>query len=134
MNENDNAKNETELETEKEFSRPLGEVVKKAREKLKLTQGQVAEQTQIDQRTILNIENCRGNPKMESLYRLVRFYGIDPREFFYPEMQQDNPVREQLQLLVASCTEAEAAALIPILRDVLDALRNCSIELDDKVE
>ncbi len=134
MNENDNAKNETELETEKEFSRPLGEVVKKAREKLKLTQGQVAYQTQIDQRTILNIENCRGNPEMESLYPLIRFYGIDPREIFYPETHQDSPVREKLRLLLESCTEAEAAALIPILRAVLAALRGKRTELDGNIE
>jgi len=134
MSEIETAKNEPELETEKDFSRALGEIVKKAREEMKLTQGQVACKTQIDQRTILNIENGRGNPKLESLYPLIRFFAIDPTEVFYPEKLQDSSVRKKLRYLVETCTEAEAATLIPILRTVLDALRNHSVKLDEKVE
>ena len=50
-----------------EFSRPLSDAVKKARSGFGLTQGQLAEKINIDQRTILNIENCKGNPKMKVL-------------------------------------------------------------------
>ena len=49
-----------------EYSRPLGDAVKRAREKMGFTQNEVAEKADIDVRTVLNIENYRGNPKMEA--------------------------------------------------------------------
>ncbi len=110
------------MKEEREFSRPLGDVAKRRRKELGLTQDQVSDQTGIDHRTILNIENYYGNPKMESLYTLVRFYPIDPREIFFPEMALETPVRENLRLLIETCTEEEAELLIPILRSILEAL------------
>lgn len=74
-----------------EYSRPLGDAVKRARGKLNLTQNEVADLLNIDARTILNIENYRGNPKMEILYPLVRTLKLDTREIFNPEMQRDTP-------------------------------------------
>ena len=46
------------------YSRPLGDAVKRARAELGFTQNQVAEAADIDVRTVLNIENYKGNPKM----------------------------------------------------------------------
>lgn len=106
-----------------EFARPLGEAVKLARSKSGFTQGYVSEKTDVDIRTILNIENGNGNPTLEKLYSLVRFYGIDPRPFFYPELAQDTSSREPLRLLLETCTEKEAEMITPIIRAILDALR-----------
>ncbi len=69
-----------------EYSRPLGDAVKRAREKMGFTQNEVAEKADIDVRTVLNIENYRGNPKMEVLYPLIRILLIDAREIFNSEM------------------------------------------------
>ena len=55
-----------------EFSQPLGDAVKKARGELGLTQNQVADQIDVDVRTVMNIENYKGNPKMEILFPLIR--------------------------------------------------------------
>ena len=65
-----------------EYSRPLGDAVKRARGRLDLTQNEVANAADIDVRTILNIENYKGNPKMEVLFPLVRALKIDAREIF----------------------------------------------------
>ena len=46
-----------------EYSRSLGDVIKRARGKLGLTQNEVADAADIDVRTVLNIENYKGNPK-----------------------------------------------------------------------
>lgn len=105
------------------FARPLGEAAKQARETAGYTQSYVAEKTDVDIRTILNIENFNGNPTLEKLHSLVRFYGIDPRLFFYPEAAQETPARASLRLLLETCTEQEAEALTPIIRAILDALR-----------
>ena len=40
-----------------EYSRPLGDAIKRARGKLGLTQSEVADKSDIDVRTVLNIEN-----------------------------------------------------------------------------
>ena len=55
-----------------EYSRSLADAVKRARAELGLTQNQVANIAEIDERTVLNIENYKGNPKLEVLYPLVR--------------------------------------------------------------
>jgi DNA-binding XRE family transcriptional regulator len=60
-----------------EYSRPLGDAVKRARTELSLTQNEVADAADVDVRTVLNIENYKGNPKMEVLFPLVRALKID---------------------------------------------------------
>ena len=107
-----------------DYSHPLGDAVRRARMKLDLTQSEVAESIDVDVRTVLNIENCKGNPKMEVLYPLVRVLKIDAKEIFYPEMQREGPAISQLRLLIEDCSEEEAAAMIPVLKSVLAALRD----------
>ena len=109
-----------------EYSRPLGDAIKRARGKLGLTQSEVADKSDIDVRTVLNIENYKWNPKMEVLYPLVRALGIDAREIFNPEMQRETVALRQLRLLIEECSEEEAAAIIPIFKSVLTALRDQS--------
>lgn len=106
-----------------EYTHTLGDVVKRARGKSGLTQSEVADAANIDVRTVLNIENYKGNPKMEVLYPLVRVLKIDAREIFNPEMQRESPALCQLRLLVEDCNEEEAAAIIPIFNSVLSVLR-----------
>ena len=107
-----------------EYARILGDVVKVAREKTGLTQAEVAASIDRDTRTVLNIENYKGNPKLEVLYPLIRALKIDAREIFNPEMQLDSPALRQLRLLVNECSEEEAAAIIPVFQAVLTALRD----------
>ena len=109
-----------------EYSRPLGDVIKRARGKLGLTQNEVADAADIDVRTVLNIENYKGNPKMEVLYPLVRVLKIDAREIFNPEISRESPALRQLRLLIEDCSEEEAAAIIPVFQSVLTALRDQS--------
>ena len=55
-----------------EFAYTLGNVVKQARLGQKMTQLEVAERIQADERTILNIEHYKGNPKLEILWPLLQ--------------------------------------------------------------
>lgn len=107
-----------------EYSQPLGDAVKKARHRLGLTQVEVADAADIDDRTILNIENYKGNPKMEILYPLIRALKIDTNEIFYPESKQSTPALYQLRLLIEECSEQEAEALIPAFSAILSVLRS----------
>ena len=106
------------------YSRPLGDAVKRARGKLDLTQSEVADLADIDVRTVLNIENYKGNPKMEVLYPLIRALKIDAREIFNPEIRRESPALRQLRVLIEECSEEEAAAIIPVFESVLTALRD----------
>lgn len=112
-----------------DYSRPLGDTVKQARTRLKLTQCEVAELIDVDSRTILNIENYKGNPKMEVLYPLVRTLKIDAREIFTPEILRDSPSLRQLRILIEDCNEQEAATIIPAVQAILEVLRSKSANL-----
>ena len=106
-----------------DYAHTLGDAVKRARGKSGLTQSEVAVAADVDVRTVLNIENYKGNPKMEVLYPLIRALKIDAREIFNPEMQRDTPALRQLRLLIEDCSEEEAASIIPIFNSVLSVLR-----------
>ena len=106
-----------------DYAHTLGDAVKRARGKSGLTQSEVADAANVDVRTVLNIENYKGNPKMEVLYPLIRVLKIDVKEVFYPEIQRESPALRQLRLLIEECTEDEAASIIPIFNSVLSVLR-----------
>lgn len=108
----------------RDFSLSLGDELKRTREKLKLSQREVANAVGIDTRTVLDIENYRGNPKLEVLYPLVRTTNMDPRAIFFPELLRDSPRLSELRLLVEKCSEEEAVVMIEVFKTVLNAIRN----------
>ena len=111
-------------------TKSLGNAVKQARDNLGHTQARVAELADIDVRTVLNIENFKGNPKFEVLYPLIRALHIDAQTVFYPAEQDDNqtPLKSQLQVLIGQCSEEEARVLIPVIESLLSALRGSTNE------
>lgn len=109
-----------------EYVQSLGDSVKHARIRAGMTQKEVADAIHIDDRTVLNIENYKGNPKMEILFPLIRLLHIDPNEIFYPETCHGSSELHELLLLTESCTALEATALIPIIKSVLAVLRSDS--------
>ncbi len=107
-----------------DYSRSLGDAVKRARGDLGLTQQEVADAADIDVRTVLNIENYKGNPKLEVLYPLIRVLKLDAKEIFYPELQRESPALRQLRFLVEECSEEDAETMIPVFQAVLNALHS----------
>lgn len=101
----------------------LGNVIKSRRTELGLTQGELAERINVDPRTILNIENQKGNPKMEVLFPLIRELKIDPTAIFYPEIYRDSEALTKLQMTLSQCSNEEIRSLIPICEAVLSVLR-----------
>lgn len=107
-----------------DFSKPLGDAVKKARHDAGFTQKELSVLLDMDYRTLQNIETYKGNPGMEKLYPLIRLLKIDPQEIFYPDSFQKSPALTRLRLAVSDCSDAEADILIPIILATLSALRN----------
>lgn len=107
-----------------EYSKALGDCVKRARGNLKLPQSEVAAKAELEVRTVLNIENYRGNPKFNALCSIIRVLNLDTREIFYPEMQRESVSLNYLQQIIGNCSDEEAETLIPIVTSVLAALRD----------
>lgn len=107
-----------------EYSRSLGDAVKKARKQQGLTKKQLADMISVDERTITNIEMYKSNTTIAVLYPLLRSLRIDPREIFSPEMEKESALRYQLELLLDDCTEKEASTLLSICDAVLKAMRS----------
>ena len=105
-----------------EYSRVLGDTVKRARLSLKLTQKRVAEQINVDERTIMNIEKGTSNPTLDVLYPLFQVLKIDSREIFNAKMPRESEAQYQLCLIAGDCTEEEAALLIPVVESIKNAL------------
>jgi DNA-binding XRE family transcriptional regulator len=107
-----------------EYSRPLGDAVRTARIQHGYTQKQLADELDVDERTIISIENYRSNTTIEILYPLLRLLEIDARKIFSPELEQESQVIYRFQLLIKSCTEEEATTLLSVCDAVLAVLRN----------
>lgn len=58
----------------------LGRVVRIARKRKRITQDYLAEKVGVQPRTILEIENGRGNPRFENLFVMVRLLDIAPND------------------------------------------------------
>ena len=101
----------------------LADAVREARTKLGLSQEQLAEILAFDSRTILNIENGRGNPKFENLCALIRYLNLTDNKIFYPDRKEPRPNHERLLALLDDCTEHESEELIPAVRYLLNLMR-----------
>jgi transcriptional regulator with XRE-family HTH domain len=109
-----------------DFTKPLADSIRQARANLGLTQEQVAELANTDPMNIMKMENTNrnANPELATLYPVIRALNIDPQEIFYPEISRDNPRIRLLQQLISDCSDAEADALIPIIRELIQFMRS----------
>ncbi len=110
-----------------DYANILGAGVKQARLDLKLSQFEVADQINADDRTILNIEHCKGNPKLEILWPLIRALKIDANTIFYPETQNRTSTQFQMQQFISQCSETEVKLLLNISQTIINTLRNRQI-------
>lgn len=115
------------------YAEILGDIVKKARLELKLTQSAVADQVDVDVRTVMHIENHKGNPKMEVLFPLIRALKIDPSTIFYPEMEHNSSGVGRMNQLLSKCSDEEVEALLVVCETVLSAIRSTNAKtIEDK--
>ena len=103
-----------------EYKRILGDRVREERKKRHLTQVQLAHLVHSNKRTILEIENYRGNPKLETLFELLTFLEIDPYIVFFPESLDRSEGLKQLELLLHTCPEEQIKMLVPICKSIID--------------
>jgi len=69
-----------------------------------------------------------GNPKLETLYPLIRILNVDANTIFYSAPRTETPKLDRLMRLVSTCTEYEAHELIRIVNDILNIMRHSENE------
>lgn len=94
-----------------------------------MTQNVVADRVDVDVRTVMNIENHKGNPKLEVLFPLIRELKIDPSTIFYPEMAHNRVGIEHMNQLLSKCSDEEVEALLVVCETVLSAIRSTNAKM-----
>ena len=100
----------------------LGYSVRNSRTQLGLTQGDAAERAGLNIKTVLNIENFKGNPKFESVHPLIRALNIDSNTIFYPEIYDNDGTIHEMQVLMSQCSEQERRLLLHVCKAVLSGI------------
>lgn len=101
----------------KEGMEALSEAVCFYRKQEGLSQDRLAEQLNFSKRTINSIEAATGNPKMDTLFPLIRELHIDANRVFYPEIHQGESALSEF-----TYTEDEIRDLYVIYKTVLSTL------------
>ena len=102
----------------------LAKAVRDARLERGLSQEKLAELLGFDTRTILNIEAGRGNPKYDKLYPLITYLKIPADLIFYPDTSDPKPELQKLLTLSKTCSEEEAATLLPAVQYLLTLMQD----------
>ena len=74
-------------------------------------------------RTVTSIETETGNPKLDTLYRLIRELHIDANQVFYPELHQSESAISEFTYFLSTCSNDEIRDLYIICKSVLSTLR-----------
>ena len=101
----------------------LAKAVRGARNQLGWTQEKLAEEADIDVRTVIKIEQGKGNPMFNSLYSLIRALSLDSRQLFCHEQFSSAPTAAHLQEFVSTLSEDEAQKVMSIVQIVVSAMR-----------
>ncbi len=98
----------------------FGQLVKEKRIKLGLSQARLAEIIFSNKRSILDIELGRGNPTLETVYKLITFLKINSHSIFYPEPVPPSEEVADFMHMLEGRSEKELHMLKHICHLVLD--------------
>lgn len=110
-----------------DYAKTLGNKVYENRERLKMTQAELAEKTGVTEQTIRKIEHGKGNPQLLSLCAIITALGINPTEIIYPQQEITDPARVEAEMLLADCTDEQIHDLIPIIEAAIRIVKGRSL-------
>ena len=105
-------------------SNNLGDIIKNARQKSKLTIEDLAAKVGITERFLYRIENEGNKPSFAVLFRLIRELSISPDLIFYPEMARSNPDIEALMHMLYQCDKRDLAVVKATVQALHDNSHN----------
>lgn len=100
----------------------LGAVIRAARIKKGYTQDTLAEKLGLQSRTILEIENGRGNPRFDVLFKLIRLLDIPSEDVFYFDLAPLSDDAQQFCIKLSAFSEREQRLAMAAASAVLDRL------------
>ena len=101
----------------------LGDAVRRARKQMKISQEKLAEMIGVDYKTINSIENPKGNPTFEVIYKLIQTLKLDAREIFHHDQICNAPTAFHLQQLLNDCSEDDALILMDVCQSILKGIK-----------
>lgn len=111
----------------------LGEFIRKARVKRRLTQDELAEAACICKKHLSGIEKGRSNPSFIVLYQLFSVLQIPLEPLFYPGPKSDRNHEERLLLSYRQCPLADQTLLLNMTEHLATELLKQRSYADSKV-
>ena len=96
------------------LSERLGELVVDRRKELGWTQAKLAEEVDVAELTIRNIEHKKGNPHMDLLLPLLKALRISPSALLDDE-NDPKPAQKEVQMILNDCSNEEILDIIPVI-------------------
>lgn len=97
----------------------LGDRIKHLRKQKGLTQDQVAEQANIDSKSLSRLERNVFNPSIETLERLATSLDVRLQDFFIEETESTKSLRIHLIEVVLSATDKEVVQIADAVNRVI---------------
>lgn len=104
---------------EKQF-KYIGPLVKEARQKLEMTQEQLAEHIGVTARYIMAIENEGKIPAFDVLFNLVQTLGISAEAILYPENELSTESEQQFTRLFHLLSKRDKNIILSTMQAMLD--------------
>ncbi len=97
----------------------IGLALKKAREKSKLTQEQLAYILDRSPRTIMYNENNGQHPSLNSFYQMVTMFDISVDQYFFPSKNAESTCRKHIDVMLNDMDEKD----LRVIEATIEALR-----------
>ena len=98
----------------------IGLAIKKARERVGMTQEQLGYIVDRDPRTIMYHENDGQHPSLNAFYQMVTMFGISVDEYFYPDMGADEAAKKRINIQLNSLNESELRLVEGIINTIIE--------------
>ncbi len=99
----------------------LGDIIKKARARNKITVEDLAERVGVTDRYIYRIENGGKEPSLKILRKIVRELSITPDSIFYPEHATNDTEVEDLIRRLYNCDERSIEVVKATVKALIDS-------------
>lgn len=107
----------------------LGQKIKKLRKIKNLTQSELAEKVDLNEKQISRIEAGLNYPAFITFIKLVEILNLDLDEFLRSSEFEINPVREEINHLIQNSSDLELKIYLEILKPLKKNLKNCEIKI-----
>ena len=101
---------------------PIGQAIKDAREKKKLTREQLAEQLDITPRYLQSLENEGQQPSLQLFIQLIIMFDISVDEYIFPDNQTEkSSLRRQVDKILDTFNDKELTIIAGTAKGICKA-------------